>query len=45
MKVRKAINTNIITGSRMIDTKVINAARYMYIGSNINTKNKNYIRG
>ena len=28
-------NTKLITGSRMIDTKVINAARYMYIGSEL----------
>lgn len=28
-------NTKIITGSRMEDTKVINAARYMYIGSEL----------
>ena len=26
-------NTKIITGTRMIDTKVVDAARYMYIGS------------
>jgi len=25
--------TKIITGSRMVDTKVVNAARYMYVGS------------
>ena len=25
--------TKVITGSRMIDTKVVNAARYMYVGS------------
>ena len=30
-------NTKIITGSRMVDTKVINAARYMYIGSELQT--------
>lgn len=28
-------NTKIITGSRMIDTKVIDAARYLYIGSEL----------
>lgn len=28
-------NTKVITGSRMIDTKVVNAARYMYIGSEL----------
>jgi N4-gp56 family major capsid protein len=28
-------NTKIITGSRMVDTKVINAARIMYIGSEL----------
>lgn len=28
-------HTKIITGSRMIDTKVIDAARYMYIGSEL----------
>jgi N4-gp56 family major capsid protein len=28
-------NTKVITGSRMVDTKVINAARYMYIGSEL----------
>jgi N4-gp56 family major capsid protein len=28
-------NTKLITGSRMIDTKVINAARYMYVGSEL----------
>lgn len=28
-------NTKLITGSRMIDTKVVNAARYMYIGSEL----------
>jgi N4-gp56 family major capsid protein len=28
-------NTKIITGSRMVDTKVVNAARYMYIGSEL----------
>lgn len=28
-------NTKIITGSRMIDTRVVNAARYMYIGSEL----------
>lgn len=26
-------NTRLITGSRMIDTRVVNAARYMYVGS------------
>jgi len=28
-------NTRLITGSRMIDTRVVNAARYMYIGSEL----------
>lgn len=28
-------NTKIISGSRMIDTKTINAARYMYVGSEV----------
>jgi len=28
-------STKMITGSRMVDTKVINAARYMYIGSEL----------
>lgn len=28
-------NTKVITGSRMVDTKVVNAARYMYIGSEL----------
>lgn len=28
-------NTKLITGSRMIDTKVVNAARYAYIGSEL----------
>lgn len=28
-------NTKLITGSRMIDTKVVNAARYCYIGSEL----------
>jgi N4-gp56 family major capsid protein len=28
-------NTKLITGSRMVDTKVINAARYIYVGSEI----------
>ena len=28
-------NTKVITGSRMIDTKVVNAARFMYIGSEL----------
>jgi N4-gp56 family major capsid protein len=28
-------NTRIITGTRMVDTKVVNAARYMYIGSEL----------
>lgn len=28
-------NTRIITGSRMVDTKVVNAARYAYIGSEL----------
>lgn len=28
-------NTKIIAGSRMIDTKTINAARYMYVGSEV----------
>ncbi len=28
-------NTKIITGTRMIDTKVVNAARYMYVGSEL----------
>ena len=28
-------NTKIITGTRMIDTKVINAARYMYVGTEL----------
>lgn len=27
--------TNIITGSRLVDTKVVNGARYMYIGSEL----------
>jgi len=27
--------TTVITGSRMVDTKVVNAARYMYIGSEL----------
>jgi N4-gp56 family major capsid protein len=34
---RTPIKTTIIAGSRMIDTKVINAARYMYIGSELKT--------
>ena len=28
-------NTKLITGSRMVDTKVVNAARYAYIGSEL----------
>jgi len=28
-------NTTIISGSRMVDTKVVNAARYIYIGSEL----------
>lgn len=28
-------NTRLITGSRMVDTKVVNAARYAYIGSEL----------
>ena len=28
-------HTKVITGSRMVDTKVVNAARYMYIGSEL----------
>jgi N4-gp56 family major capsid protein len=28
-------NTRLVTGSRMIDTKVVNAARYAYIGSEL----------
>jgi N4-gp56 family major capsid protein len=28
-------NTRLITGSRMIDTRVVNAARYMYVGSEL----------
>lgn len=28
-------DTTVITGSRMVDTKVINSARYMYIGSEL----------
>ena len=28
-------NTTLITGSRMVDTKVVNAARYIYIGSEL----------
>ena len=28
-------NTKIISGSRMVDTKVVNAARYIYIGSEL----------
>lgn len=28
-------NTKLIAGSRMVDTKVVNAARYMYIGSEL----------
>ncbi len=28
-------NTKVITGSRMVDTKVVNAARYAYIGSEL----------
>jgi N4-gp56 family major capsid protein len=28
-------NTTIISGSRMVDTKVVNAARFMYIGSEL----------
>jgi N4-gp56 family major capsid protein len=28
-------NTTVITGSRMVDTKVVNAARYAYIGSEL----------
>jgi N4-gp56 family major capsid protein len=28
-------NTKVITGSRMIDTRVVNSARYMYIGSEL----------
>jgi N4-gp56 family major capsid protein len=30
-------NTKVITGSRMIDTRVVNSARYMYIGSELLT--------
>jgi N4-gp56 family major capsid protein len=32
---RTSKNTKVITGSRMIDTKVVNAARYAYIGSEL----------
>jgi len=32
---RSPKNTKIIAGSRMTDTKVVNAARYMYIGSEL----------
>lgn len=28
-------NTTVITGSRMVDTKVVNSARYMYMGSEL----------
>ena len=28
-------NTKLITGSRMVDTKVVNSARYMYIGAEL----------
>ena len=28
-------NTNVLMGSRMVDTKVINAARYIYVGSEL----------
>ena len=28
-------NTKVITGSRMVDTKVVNAARYLYMGSEL----------
>lgn len=30
-------NTKVIMGSRMVDTKVVNAARYIYIGSELQT--------
>lgn len=34
-------NTKLITGSRMVDTRVVNAARYMYIGSELIPTMKN----
>lgn len=32
---RCPLNTTIIAGSRMVDTKVVNAARYVYVGSEL----------
>ncbi len=34
---RTPLKTKVITGSRMVDTKVVNAARYIYIGSELKT--------
>jgi len=38
-------NTKIITGSRMIDTRVIDAARYIYISSDLTIQLKNMVDG
>jgi len=36
-------NTKIITGSRMIDTRVIDAARYMYVSADLTIQLKNMV--
>lgn len=36
-------NTKIITGSRMIDTRVVDSARYMYISSDLTIQLKNMV--
>ena len=38
-------NTKIITGSRMIDTRVIDAARYMYVSADLTIQLKNMVDG
>jgi N4-gp56 family major capsid protein len=38
-------NTKIIKGSRMIDTRTVNAARLMYIGSDLQTTVENMVDG
>jgi len=38
-------NTKIIKGSRMIDTRTVNAARLMYIGSDLQTTFENMVDG
>lgn len=38
-------NTKIISGSRMVDTKTVNASRLMYIGSDLQTTMENMVDG